>query len=83
MLSATFEYEAKWQLMALDQNTWAEKETLSNGLHQLVQRENERQAAMAGLMTTTTAARSGKASGNFRMDPERQLTRRSTSRAKT
>ena len=29
MLSATFEYEAKWQLMALDQNTWAEKETLS------------------------------------------------------
>ncbi len=29
MLSATFEYEAKWQLMALEQNTWAEKEILS------------------------------------------------------
>ena len=29
MLSATFEYEARWHLMALDQNTWAEKETLS------------------------------------------------------
>jgi len=48
----TYEYEVKWQLKAMDQNVWVEKDILVKmGYLKLVQREDERQAAMAGLMT--------------------------------
>jgi elongation factor 3 len=48
----TFEYEVKWQFKAMDQNSWVEKDILVKmGYLKLVQREDERQAAMAGLMT--------------------------------
>merc|ERR1711874_316967 len=48
----TFEYEVKWQFKSLDQNTWVEKDIIVRmGYLKLVQREDERQAAMAGLMT--------------------------------
>merc|ERR1711966_201202 len=48
----TFEYEVKWQFKSMDQNIWVEKDILVKmGYLKLVQREDERQAAMAGLMT--------------------------------
>merc|ERR1719243_315402 len=48
----TFEYEVKWQFKAMDQNSWVEKDILVRmGYLKMVQREDERQAAMAGLMT--------------------------------
>merc|ERR1711976_151681 len=48
----TYEYEVKWQFKDIT-NTWGvEKDTLIKmGYIKLVQREDERQAAMAGLMT--------------------------------
>merc|ERR1719267_400330 len=46
----TFEYEVKWQFKGIESNTWAEKDTLVKmGYLKLVQREDEKQAAMAGL----------------------------------
>jgi len=48
----TFEYEVKWQFKPIESNVWVEKDTLIKmGYIKLVQREDERQAAMAGLMT--------------------------------
>merc|ERR1719305_753267 len=48
----TFEYEIKWQFKPIENNCWVEKETLVRmGYLKMVQREDERQAAMAGLMT--------------------------------
>mmetsp|Transcript_5911 Transcript_5911/g.13184 ORF Transcript_5911/g.13184 Transcript_5911/m.13184 type:complete len:1046 (+) Transcript_5911:91-3228(+) len=48
----TYEYEVKWQFKPMEANTWVEKEILIKmGYIKLVQREDERQAAMAGLMT--------------------------------
>merc|ERR1711871_1346390 len=48
----TYEYETKWQFKALDQNVWVDKETLIKmGYKKLVEREDERQAAMAGLQS--------------------------------
>merc|ERR1712078_388651 len=48
----TFEYEVKWQFKSIESNTWVEKDTLIKmGYKKLVEREDERQAAMAGLMT--------------------------------
>merc|ERR1712013_732010 len=48
----TFEYEVKWQLKPMESNVWVEKDTLIKmGYLKMVQREDERQAAMAGLMT--------------------------------
>merc|ERR1712086_1146950 len=48
----TYEYEVKWQFKALDCNVWVEKDTLIKmGYLKLVQREDERQAAIAGLQT--------------------------------
>merc|ERR1712048_1036657 len=44
--------EVKWQLKPVESNVWVEKETIIKmGYLKLVQREDERQAAMAGLMT--------------------------------
>jgi len=48
----TYEYEVKWQFQPIENNVWVEKEALIKmGYIKLVQREDERQAAMAGLMT--------------------------------
>merc|ERR1712151_987325 len=48
----TFEYEVKWQFQPIENNVWVEKEALIKmGYIKLVQREDERQAAMSGLMT--------------------------------
>merc|ERR1712228_1111381 len=48
----TFEYEVKWQFKPIEANVWVEKDILIKlGYLKLVQREDERQAAMAGLMT--------------------------------
>merc|ERR1719310_1129438 len=68
----TFEYEVKWQFKAMDQNTWVEKDILVKmGYLKLVQREDERQAAMAGLMTKQlTQPGVEKHLGEFGVDPE-------------
>merc|ERR1711979_34150 len=48
----TYEYEVKWQFKPIEANVWVEKDILVKmGYLKLVQREDERQAAMAGLMT--------------------------------
>merc|ERR1712203_710869 len=48
----TYEYEVKWQFKDITNTHWVEKDTLVKmGCIKLVQREDERQAAMAGLMT--------------------------------
>jgi len=68
----TFTYEVKWQFKAIDQTTWVEKDTLIKmGYKKLVDREDEKQAAMAGLMTkqlTQTSVEHHLA--NFSVDPE-------------
>merc|ERR1711979_116383 len=68
----TYEYEVKWQWKDLDQNTWVEKDVLVKmGYLKLVQREDERQAAMAGLMTKQLTQPSvEKHLGAFGVDPE-------------
>merc|ERR1711862_237153 len=46
----TFEYEVKWQFKSIENNCWVPKDILIKmGYTKLVQREDERQAAMAGL----------------------------------
>merc|ERR1711967_230404 len=46
----TYLYEVKWQFKGIESNTWVSKETLVKmGYLKLVQREDERQAAMQGL----------------------------------
>merc|ERR1712226_1631527 len=53
----TFEYEVKFQFKPLEENAWIEKAVLVKmGYLKLVQREDERQAAMAGLMTKQLTA---------------------------
>merc|ERR1712232_522061 len=53
----TYEYEVKWQLKPMECNCWVEKDILVKmGYLKLVQREDERQAAMAGLMTKQLTA---------------------------
>merc|ERR1712048_304000 len=48
----TYEYEVKWQYKPLEQACWVEREILIRmGYLKLVQREDEKQAATAGLMT--------------------------------
>merc|ERR1711912_158702 len=68
----TFEYEVKWQFKSLDQNTWVEKDIIVRmGYLKLVQREDERQAAMAGLMTKQlTQPGVEKHLADFGVDPE-------------
>jgi hypothetical protein len=49
----TFTYEVKWQFRPLEGNTWVENDTLMQmGNKKLVEREDEKRAAMAGLMTS-------------------------------
>lgn len=68
----TYEYEVKWQFKGIDASTWVEKDILIKmGYIKLVQREDERQAAMAGLMTKQlTQPGVEKHLGDFGIDPE-------------
>merc|ERR1719410_1701504 len=68
----TYEYEVKWQFKASDNTNWVEKDTLIKmGYIKMVQREDERQAAMAGLMTKQlTQPGVEKHLGDFGVDPE-------------
>merc|ERR1712083_1025300 len=68
----TFEYEVKWQFKPIESNCWVEKDILIKmGYLKMVQREDERQAAMAGLMTKQLTAPSiEKHLGDFGVDPE-------------
>merc|ERR1712226_284806 len=48
----TYEYEVKWQFKDITNTHWVQKDILVKmGYLKMVQREDERQAAMAGLMT--------------------------------
>jgi elongation factor 3 len=68
----TFEYEVKWQFKGIESNTWVEKEVIIKmGYMKMVQREDERQAAMAGLQTKQlTQPGVEKHLGDFGVDPE-------------
>jgi len=68
----TFEYEVKWMLKPMENNVWVEKDILIKmGYLKMVQREDERQAAMSGLMTKQLTAQSiEKHLGDFGVDPE-------------
>merc|ERR1719277_1426485 len=68
----TFEYEVKWQFKPVESNVWVEKDILIKmGYLKLVQREDERQAAMAGLMTKQLTQPSiEKHLANFGVDAE-------------
>merc|ERR1711972_782330 len=68
----TYEYETKWQLKPMECNVWVEKEILIKmGYLKMVQREGERQAAMAGLMTKQlTQPGVEKHLSDFGVDPE-------------
>merc|ERR1740120_549440 len=68
----TYEYEGKWQFKPMESNCWVEKDILVKmGYLKLVQREDERQAAMAGLMTKQLTQPSvEKHLGDFGVDPE-------------
>merc|ERR1739844_618358 len=68
----TYEYEVKWQFKPMESNCWVEKDILVKmGYLKLVQREDERQAAMAGLMTKQlTQPCIEKHLGDFGVDPE-------------
>merc|ERR1712187_1017363 len=68
----TYEYEVKWQFKPMESNCWVEKDILLKmGYLKLVQREDERQAAMAGLMTKQLTAPSiEKHLGDFGVAPE-------------
>merc|ERR1711935_60250 len=68
----TFEYEVKWVFKPMESNVWVEKEILIKmGYIKIVQREDERQAAMAGLMTKQLTQQSiEKHLGDFGVDPE-------------
>merc|ERR1711968_38151 len=68
----TFEYEVKWVLKSMDSNCWVEKDTLIKmGYLKMVQREDEKQAAAAGLQTKQlTQPGVEKHLGDFGVDPE-------------
>merc|ERR1712066_905132 len=68
----TFEYEVKWQYKPIESNMYVEKEILVKmGYLKLIQREDERQAAMAGLMTKQLTQPSvEKHLADFGVDPE-------------
>jgi elongation factor 3 len=68
----TFTYEVKWQFRPMEANTWVEKDTLIKmGYKKLVEREDEKQAAMAGLMTKQLTQPSVEQHlANFGVDPE-------------
>merc|ERR1712203_556011 len=68
----TYEYEVKFQFKPIESNVWVERDVLVKmGYLKLVQREDERQAAMAGLMSKQLTQPSiEKHLGDFGVDPE-------------
>jgi len=68
----TMEYEVKWQFKPLEDNVWVERDILIKmGYLKMVQREDEKQAAAAGLQTKQlTQPGIEKHLGNFGVDPE-------------
>merc|ERR1719158_2126075 len=68
----TFEYEVNWMYKPPECNVWVEKEILVKmGYLKMVQREDEKRAAMAGLQTKQlTQPGVEKHLGNFGVDPE-------------
>merc|ERR1712187_625368 len=68
----TYEYDVKWQFKPLECNVWVEKSVLIKmGFKKLVEREDEKQAAMSGLMTKfLTQVGVEKHLGDFGVDPE-------------
>merc|ERR1711998_585360 len=68
----TFEYEVNWMYKPNECNVWVEKDTLLKmGYLKMVQREDEKQAAMAGLQTKQlTQPGVEKHLTNFGVDPE-------------
>merc|ERR1712217_898549 len=68
----TYEYEVKWQFKPMECNCWVERDIIIKmGYLQMVQREDERQAAAAGLMTKQLTQPSiEKHLGDFGVDAE-------------
>merc|ERR1712038_1978259 len=68
----TFEYEVNWMYKPPESNVWVEKDILVKmGYLKMVQREDEKQAAMAGLQTKQlTQPGVEKHLGNLGVDPE-------------
>jgi elongation factor 3 len=68
----TFEYEVNWMYKPNESNVWVSKDILVKmGYLRMVQREDEKQAAMAGLQTKQlTQPGVEKHLGNFGVDPE-------------
>merc|ERR1712072_1549833 len=68
----TYEYEVKWQFKPIENNVWVERDILIKmGYLKIVQREDEKQAAAAGLQTKQlTQPGIEKHLGNFGVDPE-------------
>merc|ERR1719158_2205336 len=68
----TMEYEVKWQFKPLEDNVWVERDILIKmGYLKIVQREDEKQAAAAGLQTKQlTQPGIEKHLANFGVDPE-------------
>merc|ERR1712166_823705 len=68
----TYMYEVKWQFKPIEANVWVSKEALTKmGFLKLVQREDEKQAAMAGLMAKQLTQPSVEQHlNNFGVDPE-------------
>merc|ERR1711988_1888364 len=68
----TYEYDVKWQFKPLEANVWVERDTLiMMGFLKLVQREDEKQAAAAGLQTKQlTQPGIEKHLADFGVDPE-------------
>merc|ERR1711972_773376 len=68
----TLEYEVKWQFKPIESNIWVPKDTIIKmGYLKMVHREDERQAAMSGLMTKQlTQPGVEKHLSDFGVDPE-------------
>merc|ERR1712093_757901 len=67
-----YEYETKWMFKSIEQACWVERDTLvAMGYEKLVCREDEKQAAAAGLMSRPlTAPNVEKALKDFGLDAE-------------
>merc|ERR1711881_468328 len=68
----TMEYQVKWQMQGIESACWVEKDViLAMGYLKMVQREDERQACMAGLQSKQlTQPDVEKHLSNFGVDPE-------------
>merc|ERR1719265_649310 len=68
----TYEYDVKWQFKPLESNVWVERDVLIQmGFLKLLQREDEKQAAAAGLQTKQlTQPGIEKHLADFGVDPE-------------